>query len=159
MNFVSNVQVLQNWEAESSFTLECGAVLPNVRVAYHVYGDPARQPVAWICHALTANSDPLEWWPGLVGSGLTIDTNRFAVVCANVLGSCYGTTGPLSTDPSTGDCWLARFPLVSIRDMAFLHRLLANYLEIDEIDLLIGGSMGGSRLLSGPSRSRNAFVN
>jgi homoserine O-acetyltransferase len=103
--------------------------------------------VIWVCHALTANSDPVEWWPGLVGPGLAIDTDRYAVVCANMLGSCYGTTGPLSTDPDTGDPWFARFPLVSVRDMARLHRCLADYLGIRAIDLLIGGSMGGQQAL------------
>ncbi|HWJ24930.1 MAG TPA: hypothetical protein VNS32_00210, partial [Flavisolibacter sp.] len=84
--------------------LECGAVLPELTVGYHTYGtlNEDKSNVVWICHALTANSDVADWWKGLVGQGYLLNPEKYFIVCANILGSCYGTTGPLSTDPRTG---------------------------------------------------------
>ncbi len=100
-----------------------------------------------MCHALTANSDPVDWWPGLVGEGFTIDPADYFIVCANMLGSCYGTTGPTSNNPATGKPYGLDFPLVTTRDMARAHRLLADHLGIDRVRLIIGGSMGGQQAL------------
>jgi homoserine O-acetyltransferase/O-succinyltransferase len=97
----------------------------------------------WICHALTANSEVADWWKGVVGQGCVIDPEKYFIVCANILGSCYGTTGPLSINPATQQPYYHQFPLISIRDMVRAHILLRRHLGIESIHLLMGGSMGG----------------
>jgi homoserine O-acetyltransferase/O-succinyltransferase len=126
------------------FPLECGEVLPCLDIGYHIYGDLENgQPVVWIFQAMTGNSDPMEWWPGLTGRGKSFDPDKHTIVCANVLGSCYGTTGAISINPATGKPWLSTFPLITIRDMVNAHELLRQHLGIKEIDMAIGGSLGG----------------
>lgn len=129
--------------------LESGLVLPRVEVAYHTYGRLAPQGdnVIWVFHALTANSHVPDWWSGLFGPGRVLDPNRYFIVCANNLGSCYGTTGPASAHPETGERYGLQFPQYTIRDMVAVHRLLAAHLGIQKIALGIGGSMGGQQLL------------
>jgi homoserine O-acetyltransferase len=95
----------------------------------------------------------------LIGPGRAIDTNLYYVVCANVIGSCYGSTGPLSTDPKTGTPFLHFFPDVTVRDMSGAHELLRNHLEIDEIYLLIGGSLGAQQALEWAIQSPDTFKN
>lgn len=131
------------------FSLEAGAVLPRLTIAYSTYGqlNAARDNVIWICHALTANSEAEEWWPGLVGRGFALDPDRYFIICANILGSCYGTTGPDERQPDTGRPYGRDFPLISTRDMARAHELLRRYLGIGRIKLLIGGSLGGQQAL------------
>ncbi|MDD2302725.1 MAG: alpha/beta fold hydrolase [Eubacteriales bacterium] len=120
------------------FKLECGDVLPGIKITYHCSeGSPEGKKVIWICHALTANSNPQEWWPTLVGPGKFFDPGKHYLVCANVLGSCYGSTGPDA----------AGFPLITIRDMVNAHELLRQHLNITTIHLLIGGSSGGYQAL------------
>jgi homoserine O-acetyltransferase len=113
--------------------------LPKLKIAYHYYGEytPGKK-VAWVCHALTANSDVADWWKGLVGEGSMINPNDYFIVCANIIGSCYGSTGPMSVD---------QFPMITIRDMVRAHILLRQHLGIESIDLLLGGSMGGYQAL------------
>jgi homoserine O-acetyltransferase len=127
------------------FKLESGQQLPDLTVAYHTYGtlNAAKNNVVWVCHALTANSNAADWWQGVVGSGCVINPEQYYIVCANILGSCYGTTGPLSINPQTGEPWYHQFPLVTIRDMVNAHILLRQHLGIESISLLMGGSMGG----------------
>ena len=122
------------------FTLESGISLPKLKIAYHYYGEytPGKK-VAWVCHALTANSDVADWWKGLVGEGSIINPNDYFIVCANIIGSCYGSTGPSTM--------LDQFPLITIRDMVRAHILLRQHLGIDTIGLLLGGSMGGYQAL------------
>ena len=129
--------------------LESNVLLPEVEIAYTTFGslNKRKDNVVWVCHALTANSNPAEWWPGLVGEGSFIDPDRHYVVCANMLGSCYGTTGPDSTNPESGTNYGRDFPLVTIRDMVQLHRALSQHLGITRIHLAIGGSMGGQQVL------------
>ncbi|MGE5520443.1 MAG: homoserine O-acetyltransferase MetX [Candidatus Dadabacteria bacterium] len=131
------------------FLLENGFELPKIEIAYSTYGslNDDHSNVIWICHALTANSDAASWWPGMIGENCLFDTNKYFIVCANILGSCYGTTGPLSIDPNTGEPYYNNFPLVTIRDMVKAHILLKEYLGIRKIDLLAGGSMGGYQVL------------
>jgi len=128
------------------FTLESGISLPKLKIAYHYYGEytPGKK-VAWVCHALTANSDVADWWKGLVGEGSIINPNDYFIVCANMIGSCYGSTGPLSVDEL--DTRLDQFPNITIRDMVRAHILLRQHLGIEKIDLLLGGSMGGYQAL------------
>jgi homoserine O-acetyltransferase len=120
--------------------------LPKLKIAYHYYGEytPGKK-VAWVCHALTANSDVADWWKGLVGEGSIINPNDYFIVCANMIGSCYGSTGPLSVDEL--DTRLDQFPNITIRDMVRAHILLRQHLGIEKIDLLLGGSMGGYQVL------------
>ena len=126
------------------FPLENGQSLAELNIAYHTYGTlRADSKVVWICHALTANSEVADWWKGLVGKDHVIDPDKYFIVCANILGSCYGTTGPLSKDPATGQPYYHQFPLITIRDMVQAHILLRRHLGISSIHLLMGGSMGG----------------
>jgi homoserine O-acetyltransferase/O-succinyltransferase len=120
-----------------------------VEVAWQSFGRllPDGSNVVWICHALTANSDVVQWWKGLIGPGMAIDTDKFYVICANVIGSCYGSTGPLSINPKNGQPYYHDFPFITIRDMVKIHDLLRLHLGIKKIQLLIGGSLGGQQAL------------
>ena len=140
---------MEYFKYEQSFELENGAKLPELTVAYSTYGtmNSKRSNVVWICHALTANSNVTDWWPGMVGEGHVVDPEKYFIVCANILGSCYGTSGPLSIDPETNTPYYNRFPPVTIRDMVKAHILLRHKLGIEKIHLLIGGSMGGYQAL------------
>ncbi|MFL5789017.1 MAG: homoserine O-acetyltransferase [Flavisolibacter sp.] len=131
------------------FTLESGEVLPEITIAYHTYGqlNDKKDNAVWVCHALTANSNAEDWWKGVVGTGTVIDPQNYFIVCANILGSCYGTTGPLNINPTTTKPYYSQFPLVTIRDMVKAHQLLREELEIQKIRLLMGGSMGGYQAL------------
>jgi homoserine O-acetyltransferase len=140
---------MKHFHYKGSLKLESGAVLPQLSIGYHTYGklNERGDNAIWICHALTANSDVQDWWPGMVGAGQVFDTDRYFVVCANIVGSCYGTTGPLSIDPLTGQPYYHKFPLITIRDMVEAHKLLCEHLGIRKIQLLVGGSMGGYQAL------------
>jgi len=132
-----------------SFELENGATLPALTIAYHTYGklNAEKSNVIWICHALTANSDAEAWWPGVVGKNGFADPAKYFIVRANIIGSCYGTTGPLTTDPRTQQFYYSNFPMVTIRDMVKAHICLRRHLGIEKIYLLMGGSMGGYQAL------------
>lgn len=129
----------------SPFKLESGEVLPSLTIAYHTYGqlNADRSNAIWVCHALTANSDVADWWPDTVVPGGFLDPEKFFIVCANVIGSCYGSTGPLSVNSATGEPWYDTFPEITVRDMVAAHRLLASHLGLDHVELLIGSSLGG----------------
>jgi homoserine O-acetyltransferase/O-succinyltransferase len=131
------------------FPLENGRILPAIRVGYHTYGslNAAGDNAIWICHALTANSDVIRWWPGMVGEHRLVNPEKYFIVCANILGSCYGSSGPLSEDPDTSEIYYSSFPEVTIRDMVKAHILLRKHLGIKQICLLMGGSMGGYQAL------------
>jgi len=140
---------MEFFQYDGDFELEGGSVLQGITIAYQCYGqlNASKSNVVWVCHHLTANASVAEWWPGVVGEGTVLDPSRYFIVCANILGSCYGTTGPLSNDPATGEPFYSRFPRVTIRDMVKAHILLRKALRIDEIFLLVGGSMGGYQAL------------
>jgi homoserine O-acetyltransferase len=131
------------------FELECGAVLPSLSIAYDTFGEmnAEHSNIIWVCHALTANSDVADWWPHTVEDGCFLDPKKYFTVCANFLGSHYGTTGPLSVNPATGEEWYGDFPLVTVRDMVRAHQLLAEHLGIERVKLLIGSSIGGFQCL------------
>ncbi len=131
------------------FPLEAGGVLPEIEIFYHTYGalSPSKDNVIWVCHALTGNSDASDWWSGLIGEGRLFDTSTYFIVCANNLGSCYGTTGPGSLNPATGAPYGLDFPEITIRDMVRAHQQLADHLGIDRIHAALGGSMGGQQVL------------
>lgn len=146
------------------FPLENGSVLQELTIAYTTYGtlNEAKDNVVWICHALTANSNVADWWSGVVGNGHVIDPGKYFIVCANILGSCYGTSGPLSNDPSSHQPYYSKFPFITIRDMVNAHILLRKHLHIDSVYLLVGGSMGGYQALewciAEPAIFKNLFL-
>jgi homoserine O-acetyltransferase len=137
------------FRSNASFTLESGASLPFIDIAYHTYGalSPEKDNVVWVCHALTGNSDAAVWWDGLIGRGRLFDPDKFFIVCANMLGSCYGSSGPTSVNPETGAPFFRSFPRVTTRDMARAHAILRQELGIEKIFVGLGGSMGGQQLL------------
>ena len=140
---------MKQYRYEKPFTLESGSTLDDLTIAYDTYGElnSDGSNVVWICHHLTAGSDVSLWWGGMVGPGRLIDPAQYFIVCANIIGSCYGTTGPQSTDRHTNQPFYSSFPLVTIRDMVKAHILLRRHLGIEKINLLVGGSMGGYQAL------------
>lgn len=133
-----------------TFSFEAGGTVPHLKIAYHTSGPcAAGRKVIWICHALTANSDAEDWWPGMVGSGKVIDTDKYFVVCVNMIGSCYGSSGPSELKPSDSAdgraCrpYLFDFPDVTVRDMVRASILVRRHLGVEKIDLLVGSSIGG----------------
>jgi len=133
----------------NSYTLESGHSLPGLQISYSTSGklNPEKNNVIWVCHALTANSDVEGWWCGLVGPNFLFDPSKYFIVCANILGSCYGTSGPTEINPSTGKPYYLSFPQVTIRDMVGAHELLRQHLGIEKIHTCIGGSLGGQQAL------------
>lgn len=128
--------------------LESGAVLAEVTVAYRTWGalSPRGDNAIVVCHALTGSADVDLWWSDLFGPGRALDPTRHFIVCSNVLGGCYGTTGPLSPAPD-GQHWGPRFPKITIRDQVRLQIRLADELGIRQILSVVGGSMGGLQAL------------
>jgi homoserine O-acetyltransferase len=127
------------------FALESGAQLAGLRVAYRHDGPgPAEAPQVLVIHALTGSADAAgDWWAPLIGPGLALDTERVGVLCANLLGGRYGTTGPTSPDPATGSPYGARFPEITTRDQARAQWVLLDRLGIHHLALVVGGSLGG----------------
>ncbi|MBB6235823.1 homoserine O-acetyltransferase [Pedobacter sp. AK013] len=146
------------------FKLESGKKIRNLQIAYQTYGklNANKDNVIWVCHALTANADVFEWWEGLFGQNALFNPEEHYIVCANVLGSHYGSTNPLSINPVTGLPYYLSFPQFTIRDLVSAHQLLASYLGIDYIKLLIGGSLGGQQAvewsISEPSKIENLIL-
>lgn len=140
---------VQKFKWSENFLLENGAELAEFTLGYSTLGNlnSDRSNVVWICHALTANSKPEEWWPGLVGEGKVFDPEKHFIICVNMLGSCYGSTNPDSLNPATGAPYLDTFPMITIRDMVRAMDLLRQSLGITKITLGAGGSMGGQQLL------------
>lgn len=139
--------------------LQRGGVLGPVTLAYETWGtlNKERTNAILITHALTGNAHAHDverpddvkaaWWNPLIGPGRPIDTTRYFVICSNVLGSCYGSTGPSSVDPRTGRPYGMRFPVITIRDMVRAQRALLDYLGVQELALVVGGSIGGQQAL------------
>ncbi len=103
---------------DSPFELESGAVLPGITIAYQTYGkqNPTGSNTVWVCHALTANAEAADWWPGVIGENGCIHPEDYYIVCANIIGSCYGSSGPLSNNPgSPNQPYYADFPMITIR--------------------------------------------
>jgi len=142
---------------DSPFVTEGGAVLPLVDIAYETWGtlSPTRDNVVIVAHALTGNShvashglgDEPGWWEPMVGPGSPIDTNRYFVICSNILGSCYGSTGPRSIDPLTGRRYNLRFPKITVRDIVNAQARLLDLLGIEKVFAVVGGSLGGMQVL------------
>ncbi|MFH6784003.1 MULTISPECIES: homoserine O-acetyltransferase MetX [Methylobacterium] len=146
------------FEADAPLAMDAGVDLAPWQIAYQTAGtlNAARSNAVLVCHALTgdqhvANTHPVTgkggWWDRLVGPGKPVDTDRYFVICANVVGSCMGTTGPASLNPATGRAYGLDFPLVTIRDMVRGQAMLLDRLGIKDLFLCIGGSMGGMQVL------------
>ncbi|MFA8437199.1 MAG: homoserine O-acetyltransferase [Marinifilaceae bacterium] len=134
---------------KDGLVLESGKRLEEVTIAYHTYGklNAQKDNVIWVCHALTANSDVFDWWSGLFGENDLFNPGEHFIVCANILGSCYGSTGPLSIDPEKQQPYYHNFPQLTVRDLAAAHELLRQHLGIEKIRVLIGSSLGGMQAL------------
>lgn len=141
--------------------LESGIILPELEIAFHTFGkiNSSGSNVIWVFHALTANSDPSEWWSGLVGEKQLFNPEDHFIVCANIIGSCYGSSGPLSLNPKTGRTYFSSFPEITIKDMVRAHDLLRQHLAIEKIKFGLGGSMGGYQLLQWATLQPNLFQN
>lgn len=144
--------------ADAPLKLDCGAELGPFIAAYETYGElnADKSNAVLVCHALTGDQFPSGenpitgrsgWWDRMIGPGKVIDTDRYFVVCPNVLGSCYGTTGPKEIDPATGEPYGLSFPVITIRDMVRAQAMLLDYLGVDGLFCVIGGSMGGMQVL------------
>ena len=144
--------------ADQPLRLASGIDLGPATVAYQSYGElnADRSNAVLVCHALTGDQyitgrNPVTgregWWPLMVGPGLTLDTDRYFVICANVLGGCMGTTGPQEVDPATGRPYGLSFPVITIRDMVMAQKLVIDALGIERLFCVIGGSMGGMQVL------------
>ncbi|MCO5091824.1 homoserine O-acetyltransferase [Bosea sp. (in: a-proteobacteria)] len=143
---------------DTPLLMDCGLVLDRWQIAYQTYGalNADKSNAVLVCHALTgdqyvASRNPVTgkggWWTAMIGPGKPIDTDRFFVICANVIGGCTGTTGPASTNPKTGTPWGLSFPVVTIRDMVRAQAALIDHLSIETLFCVAGGSMGGMQVL------------
>ena len=144
--------------ADRPLNLDAGTALSPLSIAYQTYGalNSAKSNAVLICHALTgdqhvASRNPVTgregWWETMIGPGRPIDTNRFFIICSNVVGGCMGTTGPASTNPATGQVFGLDLPIVTIADMVRAQALLLDHLGIDQLFCVAGGSMGGMQVL------------
>jgi homoserine O-acetyltransferase/O-succinyltransferase len=151
-------QTARIFTTDAPLTLASGANLGPIDVAYETYGslNADRSNAVFICHALTGDAHaagwhPADkragWWDNLIGPGKPLDTNRFYVICANILGGCLGTTGPSSIDPATGISYGLSFPLLTVADLVEVHRGLVRHLEIPRLLAVLGGSLGGMQAL------------
>lgn len=130
------------------FPLEGGSSLESITIAFQTFGTltPEKDNVVWVCHALTANTNVLDWWNGLFGPGHLFDPKDYFIVCVNTLGSCYGSTGPLSPLDNQGPL-LDLFPEITARDVARSFDLVRRHLELDSIKVIIGASLGGQHAM------------
>ena len=137
------------YRSTEKLILESGESLAEFELAWQSWGslNAAKDNVIWICHALTGNSDAEDWWPDLIGEGLIFDPAQHFIICANMLGSCYGSTGPLSTNPATQEAYFHAFPALTNRDIVQAFDRLRQHLDIEKIEMIIGGSLGGQQVL------------
>jgi homoserine O-acetyltransferase len=134
------------YQLPGSIDLENGAALAEVQVGYRTWGEHRNEAIL-ICHALTGSADADEWWEGLFGPGRTFDPDHDFIIASNVLGGCYGTSGPTSLRPGSTEWYGREFPRVTIRDMVEVQARLIEHLEVESLRLVIGGSMGGMQAL------------
>jgi homoserine O-acetyltransferase/O-succinyltransferase len=135
-------RLIQSFDAVE---LESGQSLSGVEVAYQTWGalNNERNNAVVVFHSMSGDSDAASWWNAIVGPGRAICTNTYFVICANLLGSCYGTTGPTSINPATGKAYRGDFPVCTVRDQVQLQRRLLEELGVREVECVIGGSLGG----------------
>ncbi len=152
-------------DRDNPFELISGKKLLDVEVEYEEYGPQDSESVIMVCHALSGDAHAAGWdknwqegqrrwrekkpgwWDAVIGPGKALDTRRYRVICTNVLGSCYGTTGPASINPETGKSYGLEFPVVTVQDWVKLQKLFCDYLKIDKLYAVIGGSLGGQQAI------------
>jgi homoserine O-acetyltransferase/O-succinyltransferase len=149
------------YQHKGLFHLENGKYLKDIEIAYHTFGklNADKSNVIWVCHALTANSDPTDWWKGLVGGDHLFNEKKHFIICANIVGSCYGSTSPLHINNENNQAYYHLFPDITIRDMVKAHQLLSEHLGIKKINTLIGGSLGGQQALEWAIVDQEKFDN
>lgn len=145
--------MIQKYTYANTFQLESGQSLDGLEIAFEIKGNLSSNKIVWVCHALSGNTDVFDWWSGLFGEGKLFDPSEYQIICANVIGSCYGSTGPEGLDNPK------EFPLVTIRDIVNAHILLREHLAIDSIDVLIGASLGGQQALEWSIAEPNLIQN
>ncbi len=150
-----------NFEYKEAIKLESGEQLPGFSLNYSTFGklNEKRDNIIWVCHALTANANFLEWWPGLFGENTLYNPDEYFIICANMIGSCYGSTGPLTENSLTGVPYFHSFPHLTNRDMVNTFDLLRKHLGFEKIHTLIGGSMGGQQALEWAIQENDVFEN
>ncbi|MBR0473272.1 MAG: homoserine O-acetyltransferase [Methanosphaera sp.] len=163
----------QYYTLEEDLKLETGNILKTPTIAYETYGtlNAQKSNAIYVCHALTGdahaagwhdNDKKPGWWNIIIGPGKPLDTNKYFIICSNVIGSCKGSTGPSSINPDTGKEYGLDFPIVTIADMVSAQKKLMDHLEITQLYAVIGGSMGGMQVLewtiSHPEMIRNAIM-
>ncbi len=152
-----------------SLALDCGETLSQVDVAYETYGhlNPARSNAIYVCHALTGDAHAAGishdggkpgWWDSMIGPGKAFDTDKYFIICSNVLGGCRGTTGPASCNPATSKPYAMSFPVITVHDMVRLQKMLLDHLEIERLLAVTGGSMGGMQALAWAAMYPEAVV-
>ena len=136
-------------EIDEPFEFEAGGRLDRLELVYHTSDREYRpgETVVWICHALTGNSNPEDWWPQTVGKGRLFDPDKYYIVCAGMLCSPYGSSSPASVNPATGRPYMMDFPKTTVRDVVRANILVRKHLGIEHIDLMIGPSIGGFQAL------------
>ena len=150
--------LVEHFDESDALTLDCGTKLAAFDLAYQTYGqlNSAKSNAVLVCHALSldqhaANPHPVTgkpgWWSGMIGPGLTLDTDRLFVICPNIIGGCMGSTGPPTRDPQTGKAYGLNFPAITISDIVRAQEKLITRLGIDQLLCVIGGSMGGMQVL------------
>jgi len=141
------------------FQLESGGSLPGFQLKYTTLGqlNKDRSNVVWICHALTGSSDFTDWWKELFTEGTPFDPRDYFIICANAIGGCYGSTGPLSLNPKTGKPFYHEFPAITNRDVVNAFDLLRQSLAIKKVHTLLGGSLGGQQVLEWAILQPEAF--
>ena len=158
MTFEQNILPCSYFSEKTPLLLENGTSIDELTVAYESYGklNKNKSNAIIVCHALSgdqflASKNPITnkdgWWDRMVGPGKPIDTDRYFVICANVLGGCIGSTGPTSIDPKTSEAYGLNFPVITISDMVNAQIRLINHLGIEKLLSVIGGSMGGMQVL------------
>jgi homoserine O-acetyltransferase len=177
MEFMQAITKYTRFFTREPLTLLNGEILKNIQIAYQTYGklNSTKDNVVWVCHALTGNAhaagiitgeeldnsadeefllkynkmnyEKTGWWDTLIGPGKLFDTDKYFIVCSNLLSSCYGTAGPSSINTETNKKYSMSFPVITIRDMVRVQKELADYLEIKKINILTGGSLGGMQVL------------
>jgi homoserine O-acetyltransferase/O-succinyltransferase len=135
------------FDSNQMLVLENGKHLQNLTIAYHTYGQyiQGQSKVIWVCHALTANSDVADWWANIFGENKILDPTKYFIVCANTIGSYYGSTSPITQNDNIE--YGKAFPYITIKDIVQGHIELKKHLQINEIYMLIGGSMGGQQAM------------
>ena len=159
------MEVERDTVSVGEFEFECGESIPDLEIAYEAYGEFTGENAVLVCHALTGSShvaghrtgkdtsgQARAWWDDIVGPGKAIDTTEYYVVCANVPGSCYGTTGPASENPETGEPYGTDFPAVTVGDWTEAQRRLLDELGIPHLHAVVGGSVGGMNALDWAKR-------